>query len=307
MAIKEFISRFISHLELVKNFSIHTLRNYKIDLSDFFSFLEREGFSQDIQQIDKKKIRLYLARLSEKEVAKRTILRRLACLRSFFKYLAKEKKIEKNPLDEIETPKLAKRLPSPLTYFQVEQFFGQPDVKTYLGLRDRCLMELLYSSGLRISEIVGLNRKDLDLQNGLIRIYGKGKKQRNIPITKNATKWLLDYLSHQERELKGEKHLPQKDESAIFLNKWGTRISLRSIDRLFQKYLLQSGLAATITPHTIRHTIATHWLEKGMDLKTIQTILGHNSLSTTTVYTHVSTRLKKEVYDKTHPRAKEKG
>jgi len=159
-------------------------------------------------------------------------------------------------------------------------------------------MELFYSSGLRVSELVGLNRTDFDPSNGMLHIRGKGKKERRIPITKNAAKWIGDYLNHPGRI--------QKDEAAIFLNKWGTRLTVRSVDRNFESYLLQSGLAATITPHTIRHTIATHWLEKGMDLKTIQLLLGHSSLATTTIYTQVSTKLKKEVYNKAHPSAQTK-
>ncbi len=157
-------------------------------------------------------------------------------------------------------------------------------------------MELFYSSGLRLSELAGLNRRDFDRVNEILTIFGKGKKQRQTPITKTAADLLVQYLSHPERD--------EKDVQAIFLNKWGKRISARSIDRNFAAYLKASGLSEKITPHTIRHTIATHWLENGMDLKTIQMLLGHTSLATTTIYTHVSPKLKREVYDRTHPRAK---
>jgi integrase/recombinase XerC len=167
-------------------------------------------------------------------------------------------------------------------------------------------MELLYSSGLRISELTQLNRKDLDLKQCTLRVMGKGKKQRIVPITNNAAKWLNDYLNHSERYLDGEYHIAEQDSEAVFLSRWGKRITVRSVDRHFAKYLVASGLSAEVTPHTIRHTIATHWLEKGMDLKTIQVLLGHNSLATTTIYTQVSTKLKREVYDKAHPSAQEK-
>jgi integrase/recombinase XerC len=207
-------------------------------------------------------------------------------------------------MEEIESPKLEKSLPKSLSYEQVERLFSQPDTKTYLGFRDRCIMELLYSSGLRISELGNLNRSDLDERNLCLRILGKGKKERVIPITKSACKWIQDYLVHPERDLDGEKHRAQVDQDAIFLNKWGKRITMRSLDRNFAKYLLAAGLPTSVTPHTIRHTIATHWLENGMDLKTIQVLLGHSSLVTTTIYTKVSSRLKREVYDRAHPLAK---
>ena len=156
-------------------------------------------------------------------------------------------------------------------------------------------MELFYSSGLRLSELIGLNRRDFDAKNLVLNVFGKGKKQRQAPITETAADWIVRYLNHPERE--------EKDPQAIFLNKWGTRLTPRSVDRNFAGYLKASGLSDRVTPHTIRHTIATHWLENGMDLKTIQMLLGHTSLATTTIYTHVSPKLKRAVYDKTHPRA----
>ena len=173
---------------------------------------------------------------------------------------------------------------------------NQPDTSNYLGFRDRVIMELFYSSGLRLSEVAGLNRRDFDEKSLVLNIFGKGKKQRQAPITETAVNWVVQYLNHPERD--------EKDPEAIFLNRFGKRITSRSIDRNFERYLRSSGLSVRITRHTIRHTIATHWLENGMDLKTIQMLLGHTSLTTTTIYTHVSSKLKRQVYDKTHPRAK---
>jgi integrase/recombinase XerC len=254
-----------------------------------------------IGDIDKRSIRTYLAALSAKSATKKTVLRRLSTLRSFYKYLIKERLIEHNPLDEIDSPKLEKKIPPSLTYDQVERLFEQPDTSCYLGFRDRCIMELFYSSGLRISELVGLNRQDFDERNFRLRVMGKGKKERIVPMTQTAAKWLKDYLNHPERHQDIDDHKAQIDEKAIFLNKWGKRLTARSVDRNFEEYLKTSGLVGKITPHTIRHTIATHWLEKGMDLKTIQVLLGHRSLATTTIYTQVSSRLKREVYQKAHP------
>jgi integrase/recombinase XerC len=316
--------KFLNYLRIVKNASDHTLRNYGLDLEAFKIFFEVEILKLKPEQrspklntqaslplktiflaqdIDKRAIRAYLASLASKSATKKTILRRLSSLRSFYKFLVKERLVEHNPLDEIDSPKLEKKIPSSLTYEQVMHLFEQPDKTSYLGFRDRCIMELFYSSGLRISELIGLNREEFDERNLRLRVRGKGKKERIVPITQTAAKWLKDYLNHHERHLDADDHQAQVDEKAIFLNKWGERLTVRSVDRKFKEYLKSSGLVARVTPHTIRHTIATHWLEKGMDLKTIQVLLGHSSLATTTIYTHVSSRLKREVYDKAHPLA----
>jgi integrase/recombinase XerC len=271
-------------------------------LEDFGkNFLQKDELL--LEDVSKRLTRAYLADLHAKQAKKRSVLRRLSSLRSFFKYLVKDGVLGENPLEDIESPKLEKSIPASLTYEQVEVLFSQPDLSSYLGLRDRCIMELFYSSGLRMSELVGLVRKDLDLTHDRVRVLGKGKKERIVPITQNTAEWLRRYLFHPDRFLDCKEHRAEVDEEAVFLNKWGTRLSARSIDRHFEQYLKGSGLVGKITPHTIRHTIATHWLEKGMDLKTIQTLLGHSSLATTTIYTQVSSRLKKEVYQKAHPRA----
>jgi integrase/recombinase XerC len=322
--------RFLEYLKVIKNASEHTIRNYAIDLNSFKSFLEREwfcdvptkelpekishkeGYQQrstlfddllNLDKIDRKTIRGFLAWSNLNKQNKRTVARKLSSLRSFFKYAQSQNLIEVNPTEELDSPKLDRKLPVSLTYNQINHLLEQPDTASYLGFRDRTMMELFYSSGLRVSELVGLNRQDFSFIDLTIKLRGKGKKERMIPITKNAAQWIKSYLEHSERFQKSKSHTPQVDTQAIFLNKHGTRLSPRSVDRNFDHYLRQSGLAGKITPHTIRHTIATHWLENGMDLKTIQVLLGHSSLSTTTIYTQVSTKLKKKVYDETHPRA----
>jgi integrase/recombinase XerC len=313
--------QFLNYLRVVKHASEHTIRNYAIDLNCLKDFLEKdlpvEQRSEKINcykqqpyqqilvlsQIDRKTLRYFLASLSESHCKKRTIVRRLSSLRSFFQFCVHSGFIPKNPMEELERPKLEKRIPVSLNYEQVLRLFDQPDTSDYLGLRDRCIMELFYSSGLRVSELVGLNRADCDLQSLLIKLRGKGKKERIVPITKNAAEWISTYLNHPERHQDVDGHRAEANHKAIFLNRLGTRLTARSVDRKFDHYLTTSGLAGHITPHTIRHTIATHWLENGMDLKTIQLLLGHTSLATTTIYTHVSPKLKKAVYDATHPRA----
>lgn len=298
------IEQFLQHLAIVKNASEHTIRNYRIDLMMFYDYLTEE--QKLLNQVSRKELRNFLACLTEANKSKRTIVRKLSALRAFFKYAFDQKMISENPTELLETPKIEKKIPSCLSYEQIERLFAMPDTSTLLGFRDRAIMELFYSSGLRVSELTALNRSDFYPDQLLIKLKGKGKKERIIPITPNAAKWLTDYLSHTERHCDMDGHRAEADSQAIFLNKLGKRLSARSVDRNFELFLKQSGLAGIATPHTIRHTIATHWLEKGMDLKTIQLLLGHSSLATTTIYTKVSTTLKQKVYEKAHPRAKTK-
>jgi len=309
MSLNETKKQFLQYLQVVKNASPHTVRNYAIDLGHFHDFLiEENPPSPDypMASINHKIIRNFLAQQTAKKQNRKTVVRRLSALRSFFKYAFEQKLIETNPAEILETPKVEKKIPSSLTYDQVVVLFELPDTTTYLGLRDRAIMELFYSSGLRISELVALNRHDIDFSNLLMKLKGKGKKERIVPITRNAAHWIQTYLKSPERHQSVDGHLPEKDPDAIFLNKLGTRLTTRSIDRHFQDYLKRSGLAGKATPHTLRHTIATHWLEKGMDLKSIQTILGHSALATTTIYTKVSNTLKIKTYNESHPRAKKK-
>ncbi|WP_375793225.1 tyrosine recombinase XerC [Chlamydia sp. 12-01] len=303
---------FLDYLKNIKTASPHTLRNYCIDLNSFKSFLEKRSklspstpiclLSKERKETElpfslftKDLVRLYILELMQENKAKRTIKRRLSAIKSFSQYCIKNRIILEDPTEAIHGPRLPKELPSPITYEQVEILMATPDLSKYTGFRDRCLLELFYSSGLRISEIVAINHWDIDFNSNLIRIQGKGKKERLVPITPHAAQWLQQYLNHPERSD------IEQDAQAIFLNRFGKRLTTRSIDRKFQKYLRQSGLSGNITPHTIRHTIATHWLENGMDLKTIQALLGHSSLETTTIYTHVSMKLKKQTHDESHP------
>ncbi|MFV0340132.1 MAG: site-specific tyrosine recombinase/integron integrase [Parachlamydiaceae bacterium] len=289
----ELCDQFLDHLKIVKNASEHTIRNYRIDLTDFQMFLE----GMQPNEADRKTIRSFLSHLHAQKKSKRTIARKLSSLRTFFKFLHSRKIIPSNPTEELESPKIEKKVPASITYDQVVHLFNQPDTSTLLGFRDRTIMELFYSSGIRLSELASLELTEIDFSSHLIKVQGKGKKERIVPITQNAALWLQNYIQHPERN----------PSPALFLNRFGNQLTPRSIDRMFHNYLMQSGLSAKITPHTIRHTIATHWLENSMDLKTIQEILGHASLSTTTIYTQVSTKLKKSAYDEAHPRAHKGG
>lgn len=277
---------FLTYLESIKGASPHTIRNYANDLTKFGDHLSGKA-------PDKHQIRSFLASLSEKGAARKTILRHLSTLRSYFKYLLQQKLITKNPMDDIARFKASRPIPTPLSYAEVEHLLSLPNTEVFLGLRDRAIMELFYSSGLRLSELAALTKPCINQET--LKVLGKGNKERIIPLTKTAKSWLQTYMAH-----------PDHKSEHIFLNHRGQALTPRSIDRLFNKYLKLSGLSSHVTPHVLRHTIATHWLENGMDLKTIQTLLGHSSLSTTTIYTQVSKSHKKAVYNKTHPLAKKR-
>jgi integrase/recombinase XerC len=319
--------QFLEYMKVVRGASPHTLRNYAIDLNAFKNHWEEDilkipqekraaaidherigsrvkGHAQLIlARIDRSLVRSFVAAMHTNGLGRRTVVRRMSALRSFFRHAMRQGLLTEDPMEHIERPKVERKIPVSLSYDQVQLLFDQPNTNEYLGFRDRSIMELFYSSGLRVSELCGLNRADLQPETLHLRLRGKGQKERIVPITRNAADWILAYLQHPQRFLNTDEHLAQVDEQAIFLNKLGTRLSTRSVDRMFDKYLLMSGLAGKVTPHTIRHTIATHWLENGMDLKTIQVLLGHSSLATTTIYTQVSSKLKEQVFDKAHPRA----
>ncbi len=291
---EEHLSQFFSYLKGGKGVSPHTLRAYEIDIRSFLTFSGNVG----IHDIDKKLLRQFLASMSQEGLHKKTMARRLSALRSFFKYLLLEGHVPSNPIDLITTPKLEKKLPNVLHPDQLSLFISGPDTTTHAGLRDRAIIELLYSSGMRVGELAALNLEEIDLERRWAKVRGKGKKERVVPVTPFAADWVKEYLQDPRRKV--------KDTRALFLNRFGTRMSTRSIDRLFEAYLKKAGIASKVTPHTLRHSIATHLLERGMDLKSIQELLGHAALGTTTIYTQVSARLKKESYEKHHPLALKK-
>ena len=223
MNFRKFIDKFIEYMRLMKNASEHTVRAYETDLSSFYVFLITEKLPTDLTKISKKEVRAYLAKLHDEKKSTKTVLRRISSLRSLYRYGTREELVSKNPLEEIESPKKGKKLPISISYEQVEHLLSQPAIETYLGYRDRVIMEIFYSSGLRLSELVGLNREDFDPSRETLNIFGKGKKQRITPITASAANWLSGYLNHPQRY--------EKDKEAIFLNRFGTRLTSRSVDR----------------------------------------------------------------------------
>ncbi|MCK4245333.1 MAG: tyrosine recombinase XerC [Candidatus Omnitrophica bacterium] len=298
------IASFIRYIQTEKGYSEHTIRNYKSDLMQFCKFvaIKRSIKKGDpaIDLVDYMLIRSYLGELFNK-CRRTTIARKLSALKSFFRYLEFRALSPLNPAAEIMTPKQEKYIP---TYLPVDDMFAlleQPDREKELGLRDLAILELLYSSGLRVSELVTLDIEKLDFKSRLVKVSGKGGKERIIPVGRKAIAAIREYLEHAEK--KREKTGYSKGHGPIFLNNRGGRLSARSVDRLVKKYSRECGITLEISPHSIRHTFATHLLDGGADLRSIQELLGHVSLSTTQKYTHVSVDKLIEVYDKSHPRS----
>lgn len=289
------ITRFLVYLEGEKNASEHTTKNYKIDLREFFAFLK----DKEVYSIDYLDIRRFLSHLREKQYSKSSVSRKLACLRSFFKFLARENIIPSNPAASISTPKKDKKLPLFLELEEVEKLLEAPAGTSNSDKRDRAILETLYGSGIRVSELMGLNCDDIDFFSGLIKVKGKGKKERIVPIGSKAVSALQGYLKIRSVFTKKNK----TGEKAFFLNKNGTRLTDRSVRRVMEKHAKNIALNKDISPHTLRHSFATHLLDRGADLRSVQELLGHVNLSTTQIYTHVSTKKLKEAYEEAHPRA----
>ena len=289
------IQLFLNFLDSEKNASAHTLKNYAIDLREFTRTLG----NKKIQEATYLDIRGFLALLKNRNYSKSSIARKLACIRSFFKFLVRENVLKHNPTLEISTPKREKRLPKFLDPGEVTSLLEAPAKETWEGKRDRAILETLYSSGLRVSELVGLNGDDVDFFSGLLRVRGKGKKERIVPIGEIAVRAIQNYLEHKMPRA-GDGVASKKP---LFLNRSGGRLTDRSVRRMMIKYARRIALQKEVSPHTLRHSFATHMLDRGADLRSVQELLGHENLSTTQIYTHVTTKRLKEVYDAAHPRA----
>jgi tyrosine recombinase XerC len=289
------LESFLRFLDVEKNASPHTVKNYRSDLLEFFHFLESDSVS-DIHQVNHLSIRRFLALLKEKKDLKSTVSRKLACLKSFFKYLMRERVLESNPAKEIATPKRDRRLPSFLEIQEVEKLLEAATGKSWESKRDRAILETLYSGGIRVSELVGLDSGNVDLLSGLLKVRGKGKKERLVPLGSFAANSIREYLNV----------IPVSDDSGklpLFINRGKTRLTDRSVRRVILKYATRAALKKGISPHTLRHSFATHLLDRGADLRSVQELLGHANLSTTQIYTHVSAKRLQDAYQKAHPRA----
>ena len=304
MTLDSQIEKFRQYINIEKNLSLHTQRNYISDLNQFKEFLKREYPKLSWETLDSTIIRSYLGFLYKKN-RKSSIARKLASLRTFFKFLLRAGILKKNPASLVSTPRLEKHVPSFLSIDETFILLEIPDVNTLVGQRDKAILEILYSSGLRVSELVEMSEDDLDLNLGIIKVMGKGKKERIVPIGSKAIDSLNNYLESDERR----KKIPPSSSlnPPVFLNQRGGRLTARSVARIINRYIEQCGVLKNISPHSLRHTFATHMLDAGADLRAIQELLGHVSLSTTQKYTHVSLDKLMEVYDKAHPKSREKG
>ncbi|EFK06270.1 tyrosine recombinase XerC [delta proteobacterium NaphS2] len=308
LLLEEGIKRFIRYLHDEKGYSKHTQRNYRVDLEQFASFVAREmalplketDLDFSIEEIESKTIRKFVGSLYGK-LKRTTIARKLSAVRSFFLFLEKEELIKTNPAGELQSPKLEKYIPSHLPVDEVFRLMDLPNRERSLGLRDLAILEVLYSCGIRVAELAGMNVSSIDHDQRLVKVTGKGNKERLVPIGRQALKAVKAYLAATDEDrrraaLRGEGE-------PLIMNFRGGRLTTRSIGRIVKKYAGAGGLTEDISPHSMRHTFATHMLDGGADLRSVQELLGHKSLSTTQKYTHVSLDRLMEVYDKTHPRS----
>jgi integrase/recombinase XerC len=313
------VRQFLDYLKLERHFSDYTIKSYGADLIQFGQFLNGEigaGSATQTQQffapgtpLDERllrceplTIREFLAYLYGQNYTKSTTARKLATLRSFYKFLIRRGLLSVNPLSTIRTPKQEKRLPKTLDLEQVQRLLDAPGDADLLSARDKAMLEVLYSSGIRVSELVELEMQDIDLHEGVLRVRGKGRKDRLTPIGSQAIKALQRYFELRQHDSRCQQ---STHASRVFLNKHGEPLSTRSVRRKLDKYLVQAGLDPGISPHTLRHSFATHLLNNGADLRSVQELLGHQSLSTTQIYTHLTTSRIKQAYDAAHPRANE--
>jgi tyrosine recombinase XerC len=287
------IEKFLRYLEIEKNSSSHTILNYKIDLLNFEQFLQ----DRPLEGVDYLALRKYLAHLKENSLNNRTVSRKLSCLRSFYKFLFREGLIKNSPALMLSSPKQEKNLPQFLTEEEVVKLIEAPASDSVLGLRDRALFETLYSTGMRVSELVSLNTDSIDFIGSTVKVLGKGKKERLLPIGERALEAINSYLSQRKKQTK------KGQINDLFLNKNNTRLSDRGVRKVIHKYITKLSLKSGVSPHTLRHSFATHLLNRGADLRSVQELLGHANLSTTQIYTHLTTERLKAIYDKAHPRA----
>lgn len=305
---EQLLNQFFEHLRYERNVSEHTLRNYTIDLNQFRDHLAppdpQSGARRepDVKHIDHITIREWLSSLHSAQKKKTSVARKLAALRTFFQFLVREGVVEANPAKLVATPRLEKKIPNHLSVEDMIRFIETPETETDLGKRDRAILELLYGTGVRVSELTKLNIGDIDFKGKLARVTGKRRKQRIVPFGDPALHALMNYLGVRDAFLQNAP-LAERDSQALFLNYQGTRITTRSVGRMIDKYIEVCAGIHNISPHSLRHSYATHLLDSGADLRDIQELLGHARLSTTQIYTHVSMEKLIEVYDKAHPKA----
>ena len=290
---KKLLNKFLEYLTHQKNYSYHTLKSYREDIEQFIDFLKKKKISS-FEKVDYYTFLEFLSFLKNENYSETTISRKVASLKSLFKFLTGRNFINSNPAILISSPKTPERLPEFLSVEEVEKILNIPAGKNWASLRDKAILELLYSTGIRVGELVSLEIGDINFIEEIIKVRGKGKKERIVPVGKPALNALIDYIEKR----------PNKKEKKLFLNKYGKPLTERSVERIIEKYRKISGIDKKITPHTFRHSFATHMLDRGADLRTVQELLGHERITTTQIYTHLTVEKLKEFYNKTHPRAR---
>ena len=297
---KQDLEDFKSYILVEKNFSKHTAKAYYADILSYLIWLDKE----DCEDVNFSKVREYLHYMQIFNYKKTTVARKIASLRTFYKFLHREKKIENNPAENLISPKRPKSLPKFLSLEEIEQILSNINIDTPAGYRNRAILELLWASGMRVSELSGLNFGNLNLENNEITVFGKGAKERIILITDRAKKYLQGYIDYARALIaKGYKLEPICDTTPVFINKTGYRLQTRMIRNVINEIVDKIELPKKVTPHMFRHSFATHLIENGADLRVVQELLGHASISNTQIYTHISMQHMKEVYNETHPRA----
>ncbi len=295
------VKGFTQHIQTERNFSENTVTSYRKDLSDFGDFLrERKLQHNPLRQIDRLILRDFLVFLKRRRLKETSIAHKVFVLRSFFRYLLRKGEISSDLASFISSPKRKKTLPGFLTVSEMEGLLRLPPKESLWGLRDLAILELFYSTGMRLSELADLDLSSVDFKGGVVRVLGKGRKERVIPVGREALEVLEKYLSLRKSTFKGRSSM---NGEAIFFNRSGKRLSARTVGRIVKKYAAQISEDQKSSPHTLRHTFATHLLDEGADLLAVKDLLGHESLSTTQIYTHVTTERLKRIYKKAHPRA----
>lgn len=297
----EAAAEFLKYLALEKNSSEHTVKSYREDLSQAIDYLKTLNKEMRPEQVTARHLRGFLVYLHDQQYAKTTIARRIAAVRSLFRFLCRRGVLTTSPAEGLRGPKQDKRLPKYLPEKQMDQLLAAPTDDSAFGVRDRAIMEALYSGGLRVSELVGLNLADFDFDDGVATVRGKGKKERLVFFGAKALEAIKEWMAARKELIAGN---AAKAKDAVFLNKNGTRITTRSVGRMVAKHRLGAGLDTKASPHSLRHSFATHLLDHGADIRSVQELLGHRSLTTTQIYTHVTTARLQESYQKAHPRAK---
>lgn len=289
----------MQYLSVERGLALNTLESYERDLTQYLDHLKKSGV-QTIDQSTRQHITAYVAELKKKGKAAATVSRSLVSIRSFYQFLVRERMLDKDPSMNMETPKQEKRLPKVMSMAEVEQLLDAPNLSAIGGMRDKAMLEVLYACGIRVSELISLNTSDIHLGLGYIRCIGKGAKERIIPLGRIAAQSLDRYIQYARPKMMKGTHADE----ALFLGHLGTRMTRQGFWKIIKKYAAQAGIQKEITPHTLRHSFATHLLENGADLRAVQEMLGHADISTTQIYTHVTKRRMKEVYNQTHPRAR---